>query len=76
MTEEKVVHLSMRKEDITAPDPQSMEEDCRDCGKTVVVSSDNVDLQSLEENIDPEEVDVFVCQVCGMKRLQARGMAG
>lgn len=74
--DEKIVHMSMRKEDYDTPQDYDREEECEDCGEPVLVSGDNLDIDTMEENVDPDEVDVFVCQVCGMKRVRARGMAG
>ena len=83
MTEEeqKTVHISVRVKDMSKPiDGETT--DCDSCGETVVVSGSNhqVDEKTggvkVGENVDPEEVDRFLCQECGMEMMKYRGQAG
>lgn len=74
--EDKFVHISMREEDMENPEGET--KSCKDCGKTVVVSGNNIELES-GESVEIEDVDEFLCQVCGAKKVRKEyggGVAG
>ena len=81
--EEKTVHISARVSSLNRPikDSETTAE-CKSCGEEVVISGSNheVDKEMYGikpmENIDPEDVDQFMCEVCGLKMMKYRGQAG
>lgn len=72
--DEKKVHVSKRKENAKNKYPDS--DVCQICGKAVVISGSNMDVDNPTESIDPNEADEIICVKCYIKKYRNVGVAG